>query len=232
MRNTLFRALSIAAVLLAAGLVAGAHASDQLLFDYVGYDYENPNPVPGTFGEVNSGYVGIGFVPVLFAPLVADTVLNEYTYEFGGLTSATVTPVGSYVIIDYSSPGFLRLYADSKGSGTHGTYGINPPNPDAPSTFNDGTLILEGELTGFQIVINTTTGSGSYNAAFKAVSGSQLGNLPLNQRNGWTFSGLTSNEINAPQGYYHQVDGQVFLSPPVTVEPTTWSRIKRGPHSN
>jgi len=189
-----------------------------LLFDYVGYDYENPDPNPATFGEAGSGYVGVGFGPNLFAPLVADTVNNEYTYVMDNLTQTGNTTVGSYSIITYSV-GTLSIYEDDKGTGTPGDYGN-------PATFGDGNLFLTGTLTGFQVVVNTSTGSGSFEAAFSATGGSQLGNIPANNRDGWTFAGVTGNEIALPAGYYHQVDGQVFLDKPVAVENTTWSAIK------
>jgi len=229
MRNTLVLAFAIVGLFLSGA--SRAQATD-LLFDYVGYDYEDPDPNSATFGEVGSGYIGVGFCPVLFAPLTPDTTVNEYTYQIGGLTSVTVTPVGSFLIIDYSGPGYLRVYEDDLGSGTNGTYGINPPNGSSPTSFNDGTLFLDGQITNFQVILNTGTGSGSYEATFMAVGGSQLGNIPANQRDGWTFSGITSNELNRPEGYEHQVDGQVFLDPPIAVEPTSWSRIKRDPRSN
>ena len=50
-----------------------AHAQ-ALLFDWVGYDFEGPNPNPAIFGEAGSSYTPVGFVNGLFAPLAADTV--------------------------------------------------------------------------------------------------------------------------------------------------------------
>ena len=48
------------ALLMSLVVLAGSahHARAQtLLFDYVGFDYEDPNPQPSTFGEFGSGYV-------------------------------------------------------------------------------------------------------------------------------------------------------------------------------
>ena len=206
------------------GVSAPSANAQDLLFDYVGYDYESPDLDTNVFGEVGSGYVGLGFCPVLFAPLVVDTTTYEYTYEIVGLTSMTRSVFGDFVIIDYSGPGYLRIYEDAA---TAADYGINPPNGTAPASFTDGTMILEGELTAFQIVLNTANNTGSYEAVFTAVGGSQIGNIPVNQRDGWTFAGLTGNEINKPEGYDHQVDGQVLLNQPTPVENTSWSDIKR-----
>jgi len=222
---------SILCALLIAGLVIGFSSpnaeAQELLLDYVGYDYEFPDPDTTVFGELGSGYVGLGFVPVIFSPLVADMVNNEYTYHLFGLTSGLVSVFGDFVVIDYSGPGTIRVYEDALLGGTAADYGINPPNAAAPATFSDGTLILEGTITTFQVILNTVSNSGSYEAVFEATGGSQIGNIPVNQREGWTFAGLTGNELNMPEGYEHQVDGQIFLNPPVAVESTTWGRIKR-----
>jgi len=206
--------------------LAPAARGQALLFDYVGFDFESPNPSPGTFGEPGSGYQGVGNVPNLFAPLVFNTVLNEYTYYFSGLSPIGQTSVGPFVIIDYSAPGTLDLYEDSKSTGTPGTYGTNPPNGTAPPSFIDGTLILSGRLTNFRFVLNTSNGSGSFESEFEAIGGSQLSNIPLNQRTGWTFAGATGNATGIPLGYAHQIDGQTFLQEPSPARSSSWGRVK------
>ena len=196
-----------------------------LLFDYVGFDYESPDPDGSQFGEVGSGYESIGEVPGLFTPLAPDTATNKYTYHFTGLTSTQRDVFGDYILVTYSG-GTLSVYEDSKLSGTAPDYGTNPPNGTAPSTFTDGTLFLTGTLTNFRIVFNTQTGSGSFESEFTATGGSQIGNIPLNQRDGWTFSGATRNSLDVPSGYAHQIDGQTFLDEPVPTQSSSWGRIK------
>jgi len=206
---------------------AGPRAShaQTLFFDYVGFDYESPNPNPGVFGEPGSGYVGLGFVPGLFAPLVADTASNQYTYVISSLSPVSQTAFGTFVIINYG-PGSLSIYEDSKSSGTPADYGSNPPSAVAPATFTDGTLFLTGTLTNFQIVLNTANGTGSYEANFEVTGGSQLVNVPSNQRTGWTFAGASGNALNIPPGYAHQIDGQTFLNQAVRVRSASWGGIK------
>jgi len=77
-------------------------------------------------------------------------------------------------------------------------------------------------------VIDTASGTGSFEAVFNATGGSQIGNFPLNQRTGWTFSGSTSNALNIPPGYAHQIDGQAFLNNPVAARHLSWGRLKAG----
>lgn len=198
--------------------------ADTLLFDYVGFDYESPDPNPAAFGEIGSSYVGIGTVPGLFFPIVADTSQNQYTYIVSGLTQVSTQAIGTYVIVDYT-PGTLLIYEDSKFSGTAADYGNFPPNATAPSSFTDGTLFLAGTLNAFQFVYNSATNSGSYNASYTITGGSQLVNFPINQRDGWTFAGATGNALSTPDGYLHQVDGQNFLGA-VPARASSWGRIK------
>jgi len=205
--------------------LAPAARAQSMLFDYVGFDYEYPNPDPGTFGEPGSGYVGLGTVPFLFAPLVSNTTLNEYTFVIQGLSPSGVLHVGGYDIINYSS-GSVTIYEDAKSGGTVATY--TAPGPIVPPTFTDGTTILVGTLTNFQLVIDTSNGVGSFEAVFTATGGTQIGNFPLNQRTGWTFSGTTGEALNIPPGYSHQIDGQTFLDAAVAARHMSWGRLKAG----
>jgi hypothetical protein len=208
------------------GLAGPPAASAQtLLFDYVGFDYENPDPNAATFGELGSGYVGLGEVPGLFTPLVADTANNQYTFIMYGLTAINQNIVGPFIIVDYTA-GTLEIWEDSKVTGTAGDYGSLPPNATAPSTFNDGALFLSAALTNFRFVFNTTSNSGSFESDLVVNGGSQLGNFAPGQTTGWTFSGATSNALNIPSGYHHQIDGQTFVNKPVPAAPRSWGQIK------
>jgi hypothetical protein len=217
--------LGICALIATGPRVAGAAS---LFFDYVGFDYEDPNPIPATFGEAGSGYVGLGFVPGLFAPLQADTSVNQYTYRIFNLTPTSTQSFPPYIVVNYG-PGTLQIWEDSKSTGTPADYGTNPPSAQAPPTFVDGNLFLEGSLTGFQFVLNTANGSGSYEGAFTVTGGQEFtnGHVPSNQTTGWTFAGSSNNALNIPPGYQHQIDGQTFLNEPVRVlQPSSWGHIK------
>lgn len=205
--------------------MATAARADSMLFDYLGFDYESPNPLPGEFGEVGSGYVGLGTVPFLFSPLTSDTFNNEYTFVIDGLTSTGYNTVANFRIIQYSA-GSIRIYRDAKVGGTTADFGTNPPNGTAPASFTDGENILVGTLTSFQFVLDTTNGTGSFEAVFNATGGTQLGNFPLSERTGWTFSGSSGNALNIPAGYAHQIDGQTFINGPVAARRTSWGKLK------
>jgi hypothetical protein len=218
--------LLLSALLACTAAIPAARAQ-QLLFDYVGFDYEFPVLDPLNFGGVGNGYVGLGEVPVLELPLVSDQTNNEYTYVLSGLTAASRIVSPPFVVITYAGAGTLTVYEDSRSTGTAFDYGVNPPNGTAPSSFTDGTAILVGDITNFVYILNTTTGSGSYDASFTAVGGTQIGNIPVGQRAGWTFAGVTSNStVSIPPGYAHQVDGQTMIPLPTAAHPASWGQIK------
>jgi len=225
MKRSMLRLLI--ALLAACALSAAPAQAQTLLFDYVGFDFESPDNNPALFGDIGDGYQGVGEVPVLYAPLVFDQTINQYTYHFDGLTASVRTVVFPFVIIDYTgSSATLTIYEDAISGGTPAVYGINPPNGTAPPSFIDGTPFLVGNLTNFRFLLNTTNNTGSFEADFEAAGGSQIVNIPLNNRLGWTFAGATGNSLTIPDGYDHQIDGQTFLLPPTATRSGTWGDIK------
>lgn len=223
--NRLSTRLVLVLLMACAVSVPAAHAQS-LLFDYVGFDYEYPDPNPADFGGVGDVYQGLGEVGTLVWPLVSDQTNYQYTYYFDGLSASARNTVSPFVIIDYTGPGTLTIYEDSRTTGTPADYGTNPPNGVAPPTFVDGTAILVGKLTNFRYVLNTGTNTGSFEADFEVVGGTQLGNFPLDQRAGWTFAGTSGTSVTVPPGYDHQVDGQTFLNPPTATRTGSWGGIK------
>jgi hypothetical protein len=221
------RRLATAALLALLALLPSQRSAiaDTLLFDYVGFDYESPDPDGSQFGEVGSGYVALGEVPVTFAPLVSDFSTNQYTFLIAGLTSTARTTFGTFVVVDYG-PGTLSIYEDDKTLGTLAAYGVNPPNATAPSTFTDGTVFLTGTVQNFRVLFNTANGTGSFEGNFTITGGSQFANFLPGQLPGWTFSGLTSNATSTPAGYQHQVDGQVLVSDPTPARIESWGSLK------
>lgn len=213
-----------AGILICAAAWAAPASAVSLLADYRGYDYEPSHP-GSSFGDVGNTYEVVTTVPELGAPLTFNFGLNEYTCVLTGLTSVSKMALGTFDIIGYSG-GTLKVYCDLLSGGTAASYGVNPPNATAPSSFTDGTNILVGNLSNFQIVFDNATQTGSFDGDLTFVGGTQLGNFPPNQRGGWTFAGVTNNSPITPNGYKHQVDGSVYLDNPVPVQATTWSGIK------
>lgn len=217
------RALSLGIGVLAMMWAVPAGAVS-LLADYQGFDYEPSHPGPN-FGDVGNTYEVLSTVPQLGAPLVFNLAVNQYTVVITGLTSVSKMALGTYDIIGYSG-GTVTVYEDAIGGGTAATYGITPPNGTAPSTFIDGTAILVGSLSSFQVVFDNATRTGSFEGNLNFNGGSQIGNFPANQRSGWTFAGVTGNAPTIPKDYLHQVDGSIYLDNPVATQITTWGSVK------
>jgi hypothetical protein len=100
----------VLALLMACAVGVPAAHAQSLLFDYVGFDYESPDLNPSVFGDIGDGYQGLGEVGSLFGPLVSDQTNFQYTYYFDGLTVASRSTAGSFVIINYAGPGTLTIY--------------------------------------------------------------------------------------------------------------------------
>ena len=83
---------------------------------------------------------------------------------------------------------------------------------------------FNGDLT---IVLDTTTGNGDVQAFIDWNSGSQLGNIPVAQREmALTIAGLKFAPPSGPEGYEWQIDGSCFLPEPTAVENTSWGNLK------
>ena len=212
---------------LAAALALPAKArADQFLADFRGFDYEDPNNSPG-FGNIGDGYNSLGDVTQVNATLLtADFTNNEYTYQFKDLSALASEAAPPFLFLFYTN-GRFRIFEDSKTLGTNRDYGVNPPNATAPSTFTDGTLILGGVVSNFNLTLDLSNNNGSFNGDITFDEGSQQGSIPPASLNGWTFAGLTSGGgTGTPVGYSHQVDGEIRVPGPVPARSTSWGRVK------
>lgn len=216
---------AVFAALAVLALPSGAQA-DQFLADFRGFDYEDPNSTPG-FGDIGDGYNSLGIVlSVNPALLTIDNVNNEYTYRFYNLAAVSTETAAPFLFVFYSA-GDFDIYEDSRGLGTAADYGTNPANATAPSTFVDGTNILGGTVTNFVLTLDLSSGTGSFNGDIAFNRGTQSGSIPPAQLNGWTFAGLTSGGgTGTPEGYQHQVDGEIRVPDVVPAQPATWGQVK------
>jgi hypothetical protein len=122
----------------------------------------------------------------------------------------------------------VRYFEDPVvGGASNATYGTNPPNATAPSTFIDGLLLLGGQMTDFHLTYDTDFNEGSWTANVCLDEGDALIYVPNEQRCGWIMAGqLGRPNPTIPQGYDNQVSGECRI-PDVT--PTTvrsWGSIK------
>ena len=160
--------------------------------------------------------------------LTIDAGINQYTFVLGNTWYMSSDTVGTNVFHTYSA-GTLDIYEDPIATGTAYDYGINPANATSPSTFQDGTNILGGDFNApITIWIDMNTGNGSISGTLDFVRGTQLGNIPVDQREmALTIAGMMFMPPMGPEGYFWQIDGQVYLPESVPVQPTTWGKIKQ-----
>lgn len=185
-----------------------------------GFSYFTPPEAVGTATTI------VGFLdpPVGFDyPFTVDFANNEYTYEITAtILSIMPGPVSTTIIYSGAT---ISIYEDAS---MNGDYGVSPPNGTAPSTFQDGTVILTGNITNltrldFNFGFPEPTAVGTINFT----AGAKLSELTQGGA-GWTFhAGISSNPITGIPGGY-QRNWACKITPPATVpvEETTWGRVK------
>jgi hypothetical protein len=183
---------------------------------------------------VGEGYKALGFV-TSFSDYLAPHVnlaANAYTYHYYDLTVQTNTyyyypPYVEMIEVNFADAGRGRFYEDSYATGTSALYGVNPPNLTAPSTFIDGTLILGGCINNLVLTYNFINNSGSFIGDMSFDEGTLVDEIPAQQRNGWTISGLAGrSNPSVPDGYDNQISGQCRIPGSVPATHQTWGALK------
>lgn len=222
MKALRYRGAALAMAVVA--VLATAAFANVFLLDFYGYDYFDPFVPP--IDTPGNCYNAVGFVPSVNPTYLSfDYGANEYTFYLYNVCFVGSTVAGTRIIYDFSG-GAFDVYCDDLVTGTAASFGTNPPNPTAPPDFVDGDLVLGGDFSNLQIVVDTTTGNADLFGALDLVRGSQLAGIPVNQRSGWTLAGLRADAPGVPQGYMWQIDGQLFIEPPTPVEQRSWGSIK------
>lgn len=177
----------------------------------------------------------------LFAPYYPIPAGKEYTVYITDLVSdgTVVTlidppgpplPIGNLYETRYTS-GRVRIYEQDPGNAAFGT---NPPNATVPSTFNDGTLFLDGTLAEFFVSFSLDLAGGYMGGNCDGhSSGSFTGgkfiqdnfpggaNCQMNVTGGWN---VTPSAL--PAGYTADVAGKIDVDCPTQGETSTWGRVK------
>jgi len=209
-------------------------APDVFLLGFTGYDYESPNPYPGTYLAVGEGYSTLGFVTSFGTYLAAsvNNTTNQYTYHYYDLAVQGYYFDGDYLEVAFASGGRGRFFEDSRTTGSPALYDVDPPagtppNPTAPSTFIDGTLILGGQLDNLILTYDYIAEQGGFVGNIRLDEGALLSQIPLAQRDGWTLAGLAGQpNPSVPDGYDHQISGECSIPGSVPVTHQTWGALK------
>jgi hypothetical protein len=209
-------ALLVAALVV---LVVAVAWADIPLLSFSGYDYWWPS----------NCYNAAGYVPSVNSTyLNFDYGTNEYTFFLDSLCVANIDSLSfpGFYYITFMGGGF-DVYGDSLAGGTAADYGVNPPNATVPSTFTDGENVLGGNLSQMEIYWDLTTGEADLSGMVDLNRGTQLGNIPPDQRSGWTLAGLRANTPGMPMGYSWQIDGSLYISEPTPTQKTSWGKLKQ-----
>jgi hypothetical protein len=215
-------------------VVALPARADQFLLGFTGFDYHVALPASTHYLDVGDSYYSLGFVTSVDPGLLGghfDFSANEYTYALTGATVEVTYYSGSLLESDFAStPGArTRFYEDALAGGTPAVYGTLPPNPTAPSSFTDGAVALGGRTYNFIVTYDFTLGQGSFSGSIDFDEGSDLAFIPVGQRTGWAFGGVSQNAI-VPAGYDHQIVGQCQVPAVTPARHVTWGAIKRMYH--
>jgi hypothetical protein len=235
MKRAALLLLSISLLAFAAPVFANG-GEDELLISFTGFDYENPN-FSGTYLDLGEGYKVVGFVTSAGTLLSSyiDFTSYEYTIYIRDLSVNGRFFTFPNLTVTFANNGRGSYYADNfpVDGGTAATYGVNPPNATAPSTFIDGTSDpltgerVTGKVDNFVLVYNFTTNQGSFAGNMTLDGGPDLIYVPAGQRAGWTLGGLLGPpNATIPQGYNHQVDGECRIPGKTPAVQHTWGAIK------
>jgi hypothetical protein len=210
--------------------LAGAARADVFLLGFTGFDYEDPNSNPATYLDLGEGYKVVGFVDNPVGPLLdpwVDFSVNQYTIHINQLTVNSRTAFGTFLSVGFSNGGRGSYYADPLSGGTPATYGINPPNATAPSTFIDGALQLTGSIDNFVLTFDFSTNQGNFSGNMTQDGGPDLIYIPASQRSGWVLGGLAGRPNNTvPAGYGNQVSGECRIPNATPTTHKTWGAVK------
>jgi len=172
---------------------------------------------PSNLGDV---FEAVGILNDIEAPLVWDTENYSYTWNVKELTSLGEVIVGTTRVVTYGG-GALTIYVDFLPS--NHDYGVNPPNGTSPSTFTDGfSTYLDGFFTDFTLTFNHATNTGNFVGTLTFTGGDVF--PLLTDPEGWTFGSNIAGF--GPTGYDLELNGDVYLQGPVSIEPNSWGSIK------
>ncbi len=210
---------------------AGAHAANPTILNFEGFMYEADNG-PGAVGfpPSNPGdeLAGCGIITGMSAPLTWSSDTHQYTWTVQGLISLGQVDLGDGIFEISYTGGTIDIVADRFLDPAYSPpeYGVDPPNPTAPSSFHDGSLYLHGTFSTFVMYYFTDLHTGQYEGLVTFQLGSNLGDLE--DPDGYVFAGTADRSVAivTPDGYDLEAVGHINFDSAVPVEPSSWGRVK------
>lgn len=148
-----------------------------------------------------------------------------YTFWIHGLLASREYVIGDSRRVFYDGPGKLEIYREL-WPGNH-DYGSDPPNATSPSTFTDGELALECDVSYANVWHNDAVGQSSADIDYVTYVGGALLDEVLAQCGAceaWASGGASTAGV--PAGYDRRWNGVFQNWFTFSVEPQSWGGVK------
>ncbi len=220
---------------LTAALLVGALATPAAALPLIDWDPAYFYEPGATFNNsiVNSEMKIVGIISAFGPPLQfldANDLTKDYTFYVYGLISngtATIGPPATEFYITTYSAGTIEVY---EGTPRDAVFDPNPPNPNVPSTFVNGTLLLSGTVNDFFTQTNNFSQYmvGNAEANITWTGGSLIGHVggEANPCPALFTGGITWLPSVSIPGYVFRHDGKTDHECPTPTRSSTWGRMK------
>ena len=222
-------------ILLAAALLVGTvatPASSGPIMDWDPAFFYEPGATPSNSIALSEMKI-VGIISAFGPPLAfldATDLSKDYTFYISGLISngtATIGPPATEFYVTTYTGGTISIY---EGTPRDAVFDPNPTNPNVPSTFVDGTLLLSGTVSGFFTQTNnfTTFMTGNAEGNITWTGGSLIGYVggEANPCPALFTGGMTWLPSVMIPGYLFRHDGKIDHECPTPTRSSTWGRMK------
>jgi hypothetical protein len=192
------------------------------------FAYETGAAVTAPYvSTAGNGLNVVGLVQSFCSPFLDLNALmpaSEFTVVYTGLTSlGTTHPLSSVWTTNYGS-GTFAIYQDTPPNAPTTAAGMPAPGASPPSSYTDGTLILSGTITGFNITANSV--NASYVGTFTFTGGSLYSRVAgtggINGNGNVCISGC----LPPVGGYSGQLTGKIDNPGITAAAGSTWGALK------
>jgi hypothetical protein len=237
-----FGVAALLGLLSAGALTTSAHAQcgtgPVIILDPATFAYETPGAVTAPYiSPLGNTLTIVGLVSQFCSPFLDLNTLavtdSENTIVLGNLVSLGTNPpvtVGStkFYVTNYAG-GTFSLYQQQPRNAPTSAAGMPAlPSPSIPAVYQDGTLLLTGNLSGFALTVSQTgtnvpVGSSVATATF---TGGSLYSRVVNQQMRVALTWSLAGTLPPNPGYSAQIVGK-FDTPQTGVHNSTWGALKQ-----
>lgn len=199
-------------------LCASGASAQVAVMDYLGFGWEDGGLPPSNPGDA----LQIAAIANAADPIFGLNLgIEEATIYVYGLTSTGEIPDGfGNTIIAYVG-GTLEVWRDPA---ENADWGVFPPNATAPSTFMDGSLLLQANFNDFILVL-TPGGAGAFEGHLDGVAGALI-QACTDCLYTWGGSFDTNAGAQVPDGYDVQIDGVLEIDESISTDHESFGALK------